>query len=251
MKRIKRHTGLIASVIAAAVMLPGLGACSGKKDNAGKTRADYAQSLQDSVTALKAEIDSCNSNIAMLRERQDVWLRDFTTVANEREAAPYMIYTPFKGKYPPASTSLMARLAENGQFELVAACSGKRFNSITVTAPSVSATSDVVPADQALNYMAGNLNVVMFTGTAADSIGHLIADNQLNDITVTFVNNSPVASWKMPLDYSKMIMATYELYASQRDMNAMERCIPMLSRKIDLLRQHIDRSGNNQDKEQK
>ena len=215
MKRIKRHTGLIASVIAAAVMLPGLCACSGKKDNAGKTRADYAQSLQDSVTALKAEIDSCNSNIAMLRERQDVWLRDFTTVANEREAAPYMIYTPFKEKYPPASTSLMARLAE------------------------------------ALNYMAGNLNVVMFTGTAADSIGHLIADNQLNDITVTFVNNGPVASWKMPLDYSKMIMATYELYASQRDMNAMERRIPMLSRKIDLLRRHIDRSTGTQDQQQK
>ena len=124
-------------------------------------------------------------------------------------------------------------------------------NSITVTAPSVSATSEIVPADQALNYMAGNLNVVMFTGTAADSIGHLIADNQLNDITVTFVNNGPVASWKMPLDYSKMIMATYELYASQRDMNAMERRIPMLSRKIDLLRRHLDRSGNNQDKEQK
>lgn len=246
-----RYTGLIASVIATALMLPGLGACSGKKDNAEQARADYAQSLQDSVTALKAEIDSCNDNIAMLRERQDVWLRDFTTVANEREAAPYMIYTPFKEKYPPASTSLMARLAENGQFELVAACSGKRFNSITVTAPSVSATSDVVPADQALNYMAGNLNVVMFTGTAADSIGHLIADNQLNDITVTFVNNGPVASWKMPLDYSKMIMATYELYASQRDMNAMERRIPMLSRKIDLLRRHIDRSTGTQDQQQK
>lgn len=235
----------MASVLTAAILLPGLGACSSKKDNAEKARADYARSLQDSVTALKAEIDSCNDNIAMLRERQDVWLRDFTTVANEREAAPYMIYTPFKEKYPPASTSLMARLAENGQFELVAACSGKRFNSITVTAPSVSATSDIVPADQALNYMAGNLNVVMFTGTAADSIGHLIADNQLNDITVTFVNNGPVASWKMPLEYSKMIMATYELYASQRDMNAMERRIPMLSRKVDLLRRHIDRHGEN------
>lgn len=240
-----RHIGLMASVLTAAILLPGLGACSGKKDSAEKARADYAKSLQDSVTALKAEIDSCNDNIAMLRERQDVWLRDFTTVANEREAAPYMIYTPFKEKYPPASTSLMARLAENGQFELVAACSGKRFNSITVTAPSVTATSDIVPADQALNYMAGNLNVVMFTGTAADSIGHLIADNQLNDITVTFVNNGPVASWKMPLDYSKMIMATYELYASQRDMNAMERRIPMLSRKVDLLRRHIDRHGEN------
>lgn len=236
-----RHALLIASALTAAILLSGLGGCSGKKDNSEKARADYATSLQDSVTALKAEIDSCNDNIAMLRERQDVWLRDFTTIANEREAAPYMIYTPFKGKYPPTSTSLMARLAENGQFELVAACSGKRFNSITVTAPSVSATSDIVPADQALNYMAGNLNVVMFTGPAADSIGHLIADNQLNDITVTFVNNGPVASWKMPLDYTKMIMATYELYASQRDMNAMERRIPMLSRKIDLLRQHINR----------
>lgn len=246
-----RHIGLIASALTAAILLPALGACTGQKDNAENARADYARSLQDSVTALKAEIDSCNDNIARLREQQDVWLRDFTTVANEREAAPYMIYTPFRGKYPPASTSLMARLAENGQFELVAACSGKRFNSITVTAPSVSATSDVVPADQALNYMAGNLNMVMFTGTAADSIGHLIADNQLNDITVTFVNNGPVASWKMPLDYSKMIMATYELYASQRDMNAMERRIPMLSRKIDLLRRHIDRSTGTQDQQQK
>ena len=68
MKRIKRYTGLIASVIAAAVMLPGLGACSGKKDNAGKARADYAQSLQDSVTALKAEIDSCNLSLIHISE---------------------------------------------------------------------------------------------------------------------------------------------------------------------------------------
>ena len=100
MKRIKRHTGLIASVIAAAVMLPGLGACSGKKDNAEKARADYAQSLQDSVTALKAEIDSCNSNIAMLRERQDVWLRDFTTVANEDDLVGYGMEEPEAGEEP-------------------------------------------------------------------------------------------------------------------------------------------------------
>lgn len=218
----------------------GLTACSGKSDNQ-KAQSDYLRSLNDSITTLTEEIDSCNNTFRITRENQDVWLRDFVTVSKDREAAPYMIFHSFENKYPPQSTGLIARLADNGQFELVASLEGARFDRITVESPDATASSDIVPADQALNYMAGNLNTVLFTGAMADSIGQLIANNQLNNITVIFQNGKPVRRWEIPNDYKKMIMASYQLYDSQKSMERIERRIPMLNRKIQVLREHKDK----------
>lgn len=232
-----RCLGIIAGLV--LILIPV--ACTGNRQAEDKARATYKLSLKDSIESMRLQIDSCNNTISVLKQNQDEWLQNFTTVSNDREVAPYIIYTDFRSKYPPQGTGLIARLAENGQFELVASLSGARFTSITVTAPDGSASSETIAPDQALNYMAGGLNTVLFTGSKADSIGNLIADNQLNPITVTFVGKGPVKTWKMPDDYSKMIMATFRLYDSQKRINMLERRVSMLNRKISLLRSHIDK----------
>ncbi len=234
---ILRHLGITAFL--SLFLIPV--ACTGSRHAEDKARATYKLSLKDSVEVLRMQIDSCNNTISELKQKQDVWLRDFTAVSSSREVEPYIILSDFRSKYPPQSTGLIARLAENGQFELVASLGGARFTSITVTASDRSASSETVVSDQALNYMAGGLNTVLFTGSKADSIGQLIADNQLNPITVTFVGNGPVKVWKIPNDYSKMIMTTFQLYDTQKRINMLERRIPMLNRKISLLRSHIDK----------
>lgn len=236
---IRKHN---KSLRCAGLLMAGLAMLAGC-GNSGKdgkqARQDYERSLGDSVTVLQSRIDSCSNAIATLRDNQGVWLRDFETVSNPREAAPYLIYRGFRNRYPPTGTGLIARLAENGQFELVASISGTRFTSIAVTSGSATATSEIIPADQALNYMAGNLNTVLFTGPKADSIGHLIADNELNPLTVSFINGRAVGSWKIPDSYAKMITASYELYHTQTEINRLERRIPMLNQKLSIIRNHM------------
>lgn len=214
--------------------------CNSKNSDrdAGK---DYAKSLDDSIAALKTRIDSCDLAIKDLKAQEDEWLVDFTTVSDPRQAAPYMIYSDMKDVYPPKNTGIMARLADNGQFELIAALRGSRFNSISVISGENSASSDIVPPDQALNYTVDGLTIVLFTGPNADAIGKLIADNDLNDIKVVFNNGKPVKTIQISNEYKKMIMASYQLYADRRECNRLERMIPMLSRKIDILRNHKEK----------
>lgn len=232
-------------MLALAIAAMGIAGCKSNNESANRSQADYTRSLDDSIAVITQEIDSCNSAIGTLRNQTDVWLRDFVTVDNPREAGPYIIFHSFRNQYPPKGTGLIARLADNGQFELIASLKGTRFNQITVSGPTPSATasSEVVPYDQALNYMADGLNTVLFTGPKADSIGHLISDNQLNDIKVIYIDNRQVGSWKMPVDTRKMIMASYQLYAGQKETNRLERRIPMLSRKIEILRMHKEKSA--------
>ena len=83
----------------------------------------------------------------------------------------------------------------------------------------------------------------MFTGTQADSVAHLIADNMLDNVQVTFVNSGrPTGSWKMPADYTKMIADTYELYSSHQRQIKLERHVRVLQEKMKLLREHTDRN---------
>lgn len=219
--------------------------CSGGNDKQKKAEADYLRSMDDSIAVLNQEIDSCNSAIQSLRTSEDIWLHDFTTVSNPREAAPYIIYSAAKDKYPPKSTGLLARLADNGQFELIASLTGGTFDQIVVESSGESISSEVIPPDQALNYTAGGLNTVLFTGPSADSIGQLIADNDLSTIKLIFMKGKPVNSINIPQMERTMIMASYQFYAAQKEINRLERRIPMLANKIKILRVHKDRLNNN------
>lgn len=234
----------------AAMLAPALAGCSGS-GNDNRAEKEYDKILSDSIRNLEAEIDSCNSAIDALRENEDMWMRDFVTIDDPRHAAPYMIFSSFQDKYPPAGTGLIARMADNGQFELVATLNNGRFNHITVTAGNHSATSDTVPHDGALNYTAGGLNTVLFTGPGADRIGHLIADNDLDIVKVLYFDKKQTGSYQIPNDYCKMITATFEFYNSRREINRLERRVPMLHRKIDILRSHIDNNSRRNEAKEK
>lgn len=219
-----------------------LGACGGKNDKGEKARADYGLALQDSIEVMQQQIDSCNSNIARLNDETGAMLHDFTTVGNPREVGTYIIFSTFKDKYPLRSTGVVARVNDNGQFELVAALSGKRFDQIRVLAPDMALESEVVPNDQALNFRNQNLTTVLFTGSRADSIGALIADNALNGLKVDYLQGGTVSTWTMPVENADMITATYRLYSNMKERARLERRVPMLHEKINLLRAHKDRS---------
>lgn len=235
------------------LLMPAAGAflllsCASKTNDGEKARADYDRALSDSIEIVRQEIDSCNSQITVLRDQVNGWLPDFTTVSNPREAGSYMILTSFKDRYPLTATGLVARINDNSQLELVAALSGKPFDRIAVQGSSDTASSSIVPNDQALNYRTPSLTTVLFTGEEADAVCELIADNELNPLTVTYLQNErPVQSWRLPADNARMISYTYMLYKNNRELHRLERRVPMLHEKINLLRVHKDHAVSSED----
>lgn len=233
----------LTKIMASASALLLLGGCVARSNDGEKARADYAASLSDSIAAVQTEIDSCDSRISVLRNQVAGWMQDFTTVSNPREAGSYTILTSHRQKYPLTSTGLIARLNDNGQFELIAALVGQPFDRIEVQGPSVTVSSATVPNDQALNYRTAALTTVLFTGPEADSIGEMIAANELNPLSVTYMQGRPVKSARLSADEAKMISYTYLLYKNRQDLARLERKVPMLHEKINLLRLHRDRDN--------
>lgn len=231
---------------AAALML--LPACVSRSDEKSeRTKADYNRALSDSIAIIEQQINSCKNEIKIHQDNANRWMQDFTTVGNPREVGTYIIYTPFVKRYPLTSTGLVARINDSEQFELVAALSGGVFDQLSVVAGEDAATSAVVPHDQALNYRNSGLNTVSFTGGQADAIGQLIADNELNPLTVQYIQGGKVvSSWKIPEDYSKMLSYTYLLYNSTREANRLNMRVSMLHEKVNLLRAHKDQMQNQQ-----
>lgn len=210
-------------------------------ESGDKARADYASTLNDSIESLKQEIDSCNAKADILRSEVGEELKAFTGVSNAREAAPYYILTSHKNRYPLSSTGVIARINDSSQFELIAALSGKAFEKIKVEANGNTLTSQVVPNDQALNYRTDALTTVTFTGAATDSIGQFISDNSESAIKLIYIQSHDVQTYNIPTDNAQMIAATYKLYSTQRELNRLERRVPMLNEKINLLRLHLEK----------
>lgn len=212
-----------------------------KNDN-NKSQENYKKSLSDSIEAVKNEIDSCNEQISLLRNNASEWLRDFSTVANPREAGAYMIMTSARNHYPLHSTGIIARLNDSGQFELIAALSGKPFDCISITSGVHTATTAVVPNDQALNYRSEGLTTVAFTGAEADSVGKLISENQLNPLTINYLNGGgTVQSSKVNNSEAKVVAYTYMLYDLDSQIKRLEQRVPLLQEKMKILRVHRDK----------
>ncbi|MDE6026826.1 MAG: hypothetical protein K2G23_01990, partial [Muribaculaceae bacterium] len=199
-------------ILSAALLL--LAGCAHKNESGKAARESYRAALEDSIKNVTAQIDSCNEVAVSLQDKIGNLLPEFRAVAKAREVEGYMIFQGWESRYPLQSTGMVARLSESRQLELVAVLKGGNFDRIRVNAPSATAESAVVPHDQALNYRQGGLNTVMFTGPEADSVAQLIADNELNPITVTFLNGGkPAGTWKMEHGNAKMITMTYLLYS--------------------------------------
>lgn len=227
------------ALISLAIIL--LAGCASKNESGQKAHTSYKEALEDSVKTIMAEIDSCNSVAATLSDKVGSMLPEFRAVENTREVEGYTIFQGWEKRYPLTSTGLVARLSESRQLELVAVLKGGEFDRIRVSAPSESAESDVVKYDQALNYRANGLNTVLFTGEKADLIAQLISDNELNPISVTFLNGGKnVGSWKMENGNVKMITMTYLLYSANKEQQLLHQQALHLGEKLKVVRRHLE-----------
>ncbi|MDE6339176.1 MAG: hypothetical protein K2K97_05245, partial [Muribaculaceae bacterium] len=167
--------------------------CSGNgaKDRE-RAQNEYRQALTDSIDVARRGIDSCENQLKITSDQVNTWMRDFTVVNNPREVESYYIFQGWQNRYPLQSTGLVARISNGETLELIAALKGSTFNSITVEAEQKSASSAVVPHDQALNYRRDGLNTIMFSGPEAGAVAELIGDNELNNVTVIFLENGKV-----------------------------------------------------------
>lgn len=228
---------LILAVIGTGLLISG--GCARSNDSGKIAREKYHLMLEDSIKSLTVEIDSCRAVSRGLSDEVNNLLRDFTAVNNSREVEGYTIFQGWANKYPLRSTGLVARINASEQLELVAALWNGVFDHIVVTSGAESSSTAVVPYDQALNYRRNGLNTVMFSGKEADAVALLIADNELNPITVNFMNGDVVSrSWSLPLENAKMIAVTDLLYRKHSEQKELERRAMMLSEKVKLIRQH-------------
>lgn len=219
-----------------------LASCAGGNADKDKAKNDYRQALADSVTAAQRNVDSCENRLKVMTDNVNQWMRDFTVVNNSREVEGYYIFNGWQNRYPLQSTGMVARISNGERLELIAALKGATFNAVMVESGEKSATTAVVPHDQALNYRREGLNTVMFAGAEADSVAQIIADNELNVVKVIFLENGkPKGSWQIPEDYKKMISATWMLYSSRQQQMRLEAEMKKEFKKIEILRTHLDK----------
>lgn len=219
-----------------------LASCAGGNADKDKAKNDYRQALADSITAAQRNVDSCENRLKVMTDNVNQWMRDFTVVNNSREVEGYYIFNGWQNRYPLQSTGMVARISNGERLELIAALKGSTFNAVMVESGEKSATTAVVPHDQALNYRREGLNTVMFAGAEADSVAQMIADNELNVVKVIFLENGkPKGSWQIPEDYKKMISATWMLYSSRQQQMRLEAEMKKEFKKIEILRTHLDK----------
>ncbi len=102
--------------------------------------------------------------------------------------------------------------------------------------------SNTVPHDQALNYRAGGLNTVAFFGAQADSVAQFIASHAAQEVELSYLENGVSGRLRIPSDAKSMIAETWQLYSSRREMEQLERTLPLLNARIATLRRLKDRN---------
>lgn len=229
----------------ASIIMSGCG--GSKKDEAKQEHDAWINSLNDSIAAYKSHIETATKELDSIQSHIGGMIVNFQHVSNPRLVEGYYIYNGWANRYPLTSTGIVARITEDEGFEIIAALTGAHFNQIRIETAAGSATSAVVPHDQALNYRAGNLNTVCFYGNATDSIGMLISANKNEKITLEFLNGSKTGNFVIPADQKEMVAATWQLYEAQAASHRLEKEIPMYSRRIDACRKMLDQRSEKSD----
>lgn len=232
------------SIYASAVILAlGASACKGyDSKKAEEERGRWVESLSDSISIVQKQHVSDSVRLADLQARIAEEISAFSTVSNPREVEPYYILKTFRSSYPLKSTGIAARVLKNEGLELVAALSGSQFNSIRIKTGDQMLETQTVPADQALNYTAGGLTTVAFTGSRADSLAMAVADNVSSEITLEYLQNGKICrSVSITPAQKKWIADTWHLCSSQMEVHALEKSMLLGSRKLQILRLTLDK----------
>ena len=206
-------------------------------EKAAAQRNEWHESLSDSISAISTRRNTDSLRLVELRESLAERIGSFTQVSNPREVEPYYIQSRFKTRYPLSSTGIAARMTAGEQAEIIAALSGPRFNAIRLSDGNQSVESDVVPADQALNYTARGLTTVSFTGAKADSICMFVADHQATPLTLTYLQDGArAAQITLNTDQKEWIASTWGVCGAHKEARMLEKRMLSDSRKIELLK---------------
>lgn len=237
-------TFLYAAVSAIlAVTMAGCGH-KNEKSPAAAEHEQWLASLPDSVEKAKSDLQAAESRLTMLHDSVGRMLARFEHADNPRQVEGYTIIRGWSRSYPLTSTGIIARITEDERLEIIAALKGGVFSRIKAVASSGEvAESDDVPHDQALNYRQSGLNTVAFSGAGADSIAALAASAS-GPVTIEFLNPGHTGSIRLDGADLENLRQTWLLYQTQRQAEQLERSLPLLSKKIDILRRRIDRADS-------
>ncbi len=217
-----------------------------EKSAKAKEHEAWISSLTDSIRNMEDEIKSTENQLDFLHEKIGTLLNSFQYVNNPREVEGYTILSGWKNRYPLTSTGIVARITENEGYEIVAALSGGNFDAIEVSGNGGAATTAVVSHDQALNYRSGGLTTVAFTAGKGDTIGNFVASAP-GTVSLTYLQGGrKVKSISLSEDVKKMLSSTWELYSSQREAETLERQIPLMYKKLQVVRRMSDEGKNKQ-----
>lgn len=225
----------IAALLSGLLILGGCSSSGKKNEKLEQQRLSFEAEMADSLALYQSRLDSLQGAIPRMMTEVDSMLRNFDRVENPREVEGYYILRSARKNYPLEQTGLIARITNNETLEIIAALRGGFFDHIEVSDGTSTATSAVVPHDQALNYRIGNFTTVAFTGPEADEVARLIAEST-NAPTVTFLNPGKTGSLKLSEQQRSTISETYRLYAKRRQINAAEKEVPLLARKCEILK---------------
>lgn len=215
-----------------------------KKTEAAQEHEEWLASLPDSIEFYTKEKQQAEEKIKLLHDSVSKMLPKFVFVDNQLHASGYTILRSWEMNYPLTATGIIARITAEEEFEIVAALDGSTFTSLeAITSDGKKAYSDTIKWDQALNYRVGTLNIVSFQGKANDQIAELIA-RAPNQVTVVFKNPSSAGSIRLTPETQHKFRETWLLYRTQKDVEQLEHTVPLLSRKIDILRNKIDSAEN-------
>ena len=226
------------------LLLPAAGCRKYSGEKAAAERAAWHDAIRDSITEISARRHSDSLRLAGLHASLAEELPRFTQIGNPREVEPYYILSSFKASYPLTSTGIAARMTASEQYELIAALSGSRFDAIRVTAGGASAESDVVPADQALNYTAAGLTTVAFSGARADSIGELVQANAAGPVTLEYLSaGRRVGSVTLSGAQKDWLSTTWSVCGAHSEAQRLERSLMVDARKIQLMEMRLRQEG--------
>lgn len=237
MKHNKLHIILPLSAALALGGACGLGSCGGssKSNNEASAHEKWLQSLNDSIDALRLQVDSVNNELETLRTEVGSLLESFERVDDPRQVEGFTIYKGWARRYPLTQTGVAARMTENEDLEIVAALSGGTFDRLRAIGSGGSAQTARVPHDQALNYRAGGLNTVAFSGAAADSVGAIIAASS-SPVEIQFMGGSG-GKHRLSAAEQEMIAATWRLTDARKRTSHLERLLPLLRERIKIYEQ--------------
>lgn len=231
---------ILPGVALLLILLPACKGYDGKK--AEEDRSKWVASLNDSISDLSKIRMQDSLRLEELRLNVAETLSQFTTVDNPREVEPYYILTSFRSSYPLNSTGIAARVLKNEGLEIVAALSGNRFNSLRVSADGKSVETQTVPADQALNYTAGGLTTVAFSGPKADSLAMLVTGCREGNIQLSYLQNgAQVKNITLSEPQKRWISSTWQLCSTQHQIHSLESSLLLSSRKLQILKITLDR----------